>query len=83
MTGQPAFSHDFDSARFLCSRAQIKAAFVAGDGRRRVLAAAPYDVPRRSPRITNAQEADWGLQTMKVVQRAQTRLAVMGLVLAV
>lgn len=48
-----------------------------------VLAAAPYNVPRRSPRITNAQEADWGLQTMRVVQRAQTRLAVMDLVLAV
>lgn len=48
-----------------------------------VLATAPYNVARKSPRITNAQEADWGLQTMRVVQRAQTRLAVMDLALAV
>jgi protocatechuate 3,4-dioxygenase beta subunit len=48
-----------------------------------VLATAPYKLPRKSKRIANAQEADWGLQTMKVVERAQTRLAVMDLVLAV
>ena len=33
--------------------------------------------------ITNAQEADWGLPTMKTFQRPQARLAVLDLVLAV
>lgn len=48
-----------------------------------VLATAPYNVPRKSPRITNAQEADWGLQTMKVVQRGQARLALLDVALEV
>ncbi len=48
-----------------------------------VLAMAPYNVPRKGPRITNAQEADWGLQTMKVVQRGQTRLALLDVALEV
>jgi protocatechuate 3,4-dioxygenase beta subunit len=48
-----------------------------------VLAMAPYNVPRKGPRISNAQEADWGQPTMKVIERAGTRLAVLDLVLAV
>jgi protocatechuate 3,4-dioxygenase beta subunit len=48
-----------------------------------VLATAPYSVARKGKRIANAQEADWGLPTMKVVERAQTRLALLDLVLAV
>ncbi len=47
-----------------------------------VMAMAPYSVPRRSKRIANAQE-DWGLPTMKVVERRQVRLAVLDLVLSV
>jgi protocatechuate 3,4-dioxygenase beta subunit len=48
-----------------------------------VLSMAPYNMPRKGKRITNAQEADWGLQTMNIVERPQTRLAVMNLVLSV
>jgi protocatechuate 3,4-dioxygenase beta subunit len=48
-----------------------------------VLATAPYDMPRKGKRIANAQEADWGLPTMKIVERQQTRLAVLDLVLPV
>ncbi|MDZ7591259.1 MAG: hypothetical protein U5L05_11390 [Rubrivivax sp.] len=48
-----------------------------------MLAAAPDSMPRKAPRIRNAQEADWGPPTMKVVERAHTRLAVLDLVLAV
>ncbi|MBL8313223.1 MAG: hypothetical protein JNK55_05690 [Rubrivivax sp.] len=48
-----------------------------------VLAMVPYNVPRKSPRISNAQEADWGLPTMKIVERAQTRLALLDVVLSV
>jgi protocatechuate 3,4-dioxygenase beta subunit len=48
-----------------------------------VLATAPYNAPRKGKRITNAQEADWGLPTMKIVERAQTRLAVLDLALSV
>lgn len=48
-----------------------------------VMAMAPYNMPRRAKRISNAQEADWGLQTMKIVERPQTRLAVLDVVLAV
>jgi protocatechuate 3,4-dioxygenase beta subunit len=48
-----------------------------------VLANAPYNVARKGKRITNAQEADWGLPTMKVVERLQTRLAVLDVALAV
>ena len=48
-----------------------------------VLALAPYNVPRKGKRITNAQEADWGLPTMKTVQKQQTRLVVLDLALAV
>jgi protocatechuate 3,4-dioxygenase beta subunit len=48
-----------------------------------VLAMAPYNVPRKSPRIRNAQEPDWGLPTMQVVERPQTRLALLDVVLAV
>ena len=48
-----------------------------------VLALPPYNLPRRGKRITNAQEGDWGVPTMKVVERQQTRLAVMDLVLPV
>lgn len=47
-----------------------------------VMAMAPYDMPRKDRRITNAQEADWGLSTMRIVQRRQTRLAVLDLVLS-
>lgn len=48
-----------------------------------VVAAAPYNRPRKSPRIANAQEGDWGLPTMKIVERAQARLAVLDLALSV
>lgn len=48
-----------------------------------VLATAPYNMPRKGPRISNAQEADWGLPTMKVVERSQTRLALIDLTLSV
>jgi hypothetical protein len=44
---------------------------------------APYNVPRKSPRIRNAQEADWGNPTMKIVERLQTRLALLDVVLSV
>jgi len=48
-----------------------------------VMAVAPYNVPRKGKRIANAQEADWGLPTMKIVERQQTRLAILDLVLSV
>jgi protocatechuate 3,4-dioxygenase beta subunit len=48
-----------------------------------VMAMAPYNMPRKGKRIANAQEADWGLPTMKLVQRQQTRLVVMDLALSV
>lgn len=48
-----------------------------------VLATPPYNVPRKSPRISNAQEADWGLPMMKIVQRPQTRLALLDVALSV
>lgn len=48
-----------------------------------VLAAAPYNSPRRGKRITHAQEADWGVPTMSVLERQNTRLAVLDVVLAV
>lgn len=48
-----------------------------------VLAMAPYSTPRKAPRILNAQEADWGLPTMKVIERATTRLALLDVALAV
>ena len=48
-----------------------------------VLATAPYNMPRKSKRISNAQEADWGLPTMKFVDSPRTRLAVLDLVLPV
>lgn len=48
-----------------------------------VMAMAPYNVPRKVKRIGNAQEADWGLPTMKLIERPQTRLAVLDVMLAV
>ena len=48
-----------------------------------VVALAPYKLPRKGKRITNAREADWGLPTMKVIERQQTRLAVLVLALSV
>lgn len=48
-----------------------------------VMATAPYNMPRKGKRIANAQEADWGLPTMKIVERRETRLAVLDLVLSV
>lgn len=48
-----------------------------------VMAMAPYNLPRKGKRIANAQEANWGLPTMKLVERNATRLAVLDLVLAV
>jgi protocatechuate 3,4-dioxygenase beta subunit len=48
-----------------------------------VHAMAPYNVPRKGPRIRNAQEADWGNPTMKIVERPQTRLALLDVVLSV
>lgn len=48
-----------------------------------VMAMAPYAVPRKGKRIANAQEASWGLQTMKIIERQQTRLAILDLALAV
>lgn len=51
-----------------------------------VMAMAPYNMPRKGTRIANAQEADWGLSTMKIVERRQTpqtRLAVLDLVFSV
>lgn len=47
-----------------------------------VLAQAPYLMPRRKKRIANGEE-DWGLPTMKIVQRQRTRLAVLSLALSV
>ncbi len=47
-----------------------------------VIALAPYNVPRRSKRIANAQE-NWGLPTMKIVERRQIRLAVLDLVISI
>jgi hypothetical protein len=44
---------------------------------------APYSGPRKGPRISNAQEADWGLPTMKIALRPQTRMALLDLVLSV
>ena len=43
---------------------------------------APYHLPRKVTRISNAQEADWGLQTMKIVERQGTRLALLDLALS-
>jgi protocatechuate 3,4-dioxygenase beta subunit len=48
-----------------------------------MMAMAPYNMPRKLKRIANAQEADWGLQTMKIVARSQARLAVLDVVLSV
>lgn len=48
-----------------------------------MMAMAPYNLPRKGKRIANAQEADWGLPTMKLFERQQTRLAVLDLVLAI
>lgn len=48
-----------------------------------VMALAPYNMPRKGKRIANAQEADWGLPTMKIFERQQTRLAVLDVVLSV
>jgi protocatechuate 3,4-dioxygenase beta subunit len=48
-----------------------------------VMARAPYSMPRKQKRIANAQEADWGLPTMRIVERRQTRLAVLDLALTV
>jgi protocatechuate 3,4-dioxygenase beta subunit len=48
-----------------------------------VMATAPYNLPRKGPRVANAQEADWGLPTMKVLERGAARLALLDLVLAV
>lgn len=48
-----------------------------------VLAMAPYNMPRKRPRIRNTHEADWGLPTMKIASRAQTRLALLDVVLSV
>ncbi len=48
-----------------------------------VLATAPYDMPRKGKRITNAQETDWGLPTMKIVDSPRTRLVVLDLAMAV
>jgi protocatechuate 3,4-dioxygenase beta subunit len=48
-----------------------------------VMTMAPYNLPRKGPRIRAAQEADWGLPTMKVVERPQMRLALMDVVLSV
>ncbi len=39
----------------------------------------PYRGPRKRARVTNAQEQGWGLPTMQIVERQQTRLAVMNL----
>ena len=48
-----------------------------------VQAMAPYSGPRKGPRISNAQEADWGLPTMKIALRPQARMALLDLVLSV
>jgi hypothetical protein len=48
-----------------------------------LMAMAPYNMPRKGKRIANAQEADWGLPTMNLVERQQTRLAVLDLMLSV
>jgi len=48
-----------------------------------VMALTPYNAPRKMKRIANAQEADWGLPTMRLVERQQTRLAVLDLALSV
>jgi protocatechuate 3,4-dioxygenase beta subunit len=58
-------------------------AFLPESDNAAVMAMAPYNMPRRGKRIGNAQEADWGLPTMKIVERQQTRLAVMDLMLSV
>jgi protocatechuate 3,4-dioxygenase beta subunit len=48
-----------------------------------VVAMAPYNMARKGKRIANAQEASWNLPTMKIIERQQTRLAVLDLVLSV
>lgn len=48
-----------------------------------VMAMAPYNTPRKGKRIANAQEADWGLPTMMMIERQQTRLAILDLALSV
>ena len=47
------------------------------------MAMAPYNMPRKGQRIANAREANWALPTMKIIERQQTRLAVLDLVLSV
>lgn len=47
-----------------------------------VMAAPPYIMPRKGKRVANEQEASWGLPMMKIVERKQTRLAVLDLVLS-
>jgi protocatechuate 3,4-dioxygenase beta subunit len=58
-------------------------AFLPESDNTALMAMAPYNLPRKGKRIGNAQEADWGLPTMKLVERQQTRLAVLDLVLSV
>jgi protocatechuate 3,4-dioxygenase beta subunit len=58
-------------------------AFLPESDNTAVMAMAPYNIPRKVKRIANAQEADWGLSMMKLVERQQTRLAVLDLVLSV
>lgn len=58
-------------------------AFLPESDNAAVMAMAPYNMPRKGKRITNAQEASWNLPTMKIIERAQTRLAVLDLVLSV
>lgn len=48
-----------------------------------VQAMAPYNRARKVKRIANAQEASWNLPTMKIIERQQTRLAVLDLALSV
>ena len=48
-----------------------------------VIATVACNLPRRSPRTTNAQEADRGLPMMKILERPGMRLVLMDVVLPV
>ena len=62
---------------FLTNQAHLPEAVNAA-----VQALAPYNAPRKMKRVANSQE-EWGLPTMKVVERQQTWIAVLTLALAV
>jgi protocatechuate 3,4-dioxygenase beta subunit len=48
-----------------------------------VMSMVPYNLPRKGKHIANAQEANWGLPTMKIALRPPTRLALLDVMLSV